>query len=392
MKKQVDIILVGGGSGGHLTPLIPIARALHEKDSSLSIAHLGQKRDPMNAILKDSAEFADYYEVEAGKYRRYFGEKWYVRLLDLKRLLMNLKDVFKVLVGICQSWYLLGKIKPRVILAKGGYVGVPVGLAASIRGIPFVTHDSDAMISLANRILSKKAARHATALDPDEYIGYEQNKTVRVGVPVRDNFNKVTSEIKNEAKKELGYKQNDKILLVLGGGLGARRINEALIKGAEQLLKNITKLRLIHITGTKLLSETEEMYKNAISTQILKRIELLAFSKELHVQSAAADVVITRAGATTLAELSAQGKACIVVPNPLLTGGHQTKNAEILEDFGAVIVVHEADISGSLISQAEALLNSESRQKELSSAFYSTFVPEAEKKIADLLIEVAKDK
>jgi len=388
MKKKADIILVGGGSGGHLTPLIPIAEQLHARDPSLRIAHIGQKNDPLNSIVH-CTDISQHYEISAGKLRRFQGESILRRVFNVGDNLLNIRDMFRVVTGTYQSWVLLGKLDPRAILTKGGYVGVPVGFAARLRRIPYMTHDSDAMVSLANKLIAGGASYHATAQNSDNYDGYEKTKIVQVGVPIRSEFTKVTVSDKQNAKKDLGYPDDNKLLLVLGGGLGARKINEAVVGLTAELLSDYKDTNIVHITGKNLLQETENSYVERVDRSLMKRVKVIAFSDALHTLSAAADVIITRAGATNMAEFSAQAKACIVIPNPLLTGGHQSKNAKVYEDIQAAVVIQEDEIDERLLGEARSLLNSISRQKSIGKALHSLFVPEAAAKIADLLLEIA---
>jgi len=388
MTKRADIILVGGGSGGHLTPLIPIAEQLHNRNPSLRIAHIGQKKDPLNSIVS-SSDISQHYEISAGKLRRFHGESWLQRVLNVRDNLLNVRDMFRVIAGTYQSWALLRRLKPKAILAKGGYVGVPVCFAARLLRIPYITHDSDAMISLANKLISGGAIYHATALDPINYKGYDREKIVQVGVPVRSEFKKVTADGMKKEKEKMGYSSDNKILLITGGGLGARRINDVAVDMATELLNSDKDLIIIHLTGHKLYDETKEAYKENVADSLLSRIKIVAFSDVLHSLSAASNVIVTRAGATNMAEFSVQAKACIVVPNPLLTGGHQSKNAKVYEDVNAAIVVQEEDIKNDLLSVVIDLLNSRSKQKAIGKALNSLFVPDAASKIADLLLEVA---
>jgi len=272
---------------------------------------------------------------------------------------------------------------------KGGYVGVPVGIAARMRRIPYITHDSDAMISLANKIISKGATYHAVAQDPEIYTGYNRKKTIKVGVPISPLFQRVTPKMQKEAKIKLEYTTDDRVLLVVGGGLGARKITMAVAASAQSLLSDDERLRIIHITGKKLFQETKDKYADMLDPTLESRVKIEAFSAVLHELSAAANVIVTRAGATNMAEFSAQAKACIVVPNPLLTGGHQSKNASVFEQKGAAIILDETKLDEDFISTLSNLLDSKSKQKSLGSALHSLYVPDAAEKIAGLLIEVS---
>ncbi|MCA9323973.1 glycosyltransferase [Candidatus Saccharibacteria bacterium] len=390
MTSKNLVALVGGGSGGHLTPLIPVAEKLKLKRADVRIVHIGQKGDPLNSITKNADVIDEQLLVAAGKYRRYHGENWLVRLVDIRTFFFNVRDFFQFITGIFQAWFLLGKLKPRVILMKGGYVCAPVGIAAGLRGIPYVTHDSDAMVSLAHRIIAKKATFHLTAMDPELYLPqYSIDKTRQVGVPVRADYTFVTKEDQARARKKLGMSNDEKVLLVVGGGLGARNINNAIIQNMNKLLAH--KVTIVMITGHKLFAEVERSLGSlGLQENERERIKTIAFSDELHTLSAAADVVITRAGATNMAEFAAQGKACIVVPSPFLAGGHQLKNAQALEKTRATIVVDESNIS-TLAEIATMLLDDPKQQAELSKNLHAIAHEDAAEKIADTLLQIINE-
>src|SRR3989344_909016 len=160
------IILTGGGSGGHITPILALADELKKQKPDARVIYTGQIGDSLGDIVRIHPSVDEVYGVRAGKFRRYHGQGL-MQVLDIPTLYKNIRDSFYVMIGFVQSWFLLGRLKPSVIFVRGGYVGVPVGLAAARRKIPYITHDSDAIASLANRIISKRAAAHAVALPKD---------------------------------------------------------------------------------------------------------------------------------------------------------------------------------------------------------------------------------
>lgn len=326
--------------------------------------------------------FDAQYKVFAGKFRRYNGESWFKRILDVKTNLLNIRDVFYVLFGTIESWFLLRKLKPDVILLKGGFVGVPIGLAARKR-VPIVTHDSDALPGLANRLVSRWAVYHATGMPP-EYYQYPADKMKYVGVIVADTYQPVTPGSKASYRRELGIPTDALVLMITGGSLGARAINTAVVSFAPQLLNKELKLHIIHQVG----NGNEAVYGDFKN----ERLSVQGLLANLYRYSGAADVIITRAGANTLAEFGVQAKACIVVPNPALTGGHQLKNAAFLFEKGAVTVVDEADLATrpEILQEAvETLLADEARRIELGSRLNQLTVPDAAQNLAKLLVSAA---
>ncbi|MEO8784821.1 MAG: glycosyltransferase, partial [Candidatus Saccharimonadales bacterium] len=193
----MKVLLTGGGSGGHITPLLAVAQKLKQLDPTVQIFYVGERHSKF-ASMTNGREgqrlFDQRYAIFAGKFRRYHGQSWLARLMDVKTLFYNSRDLVFVALGIIQSWWLLRRLKPDVILMKGGYVGVPVGLAAS-RRIPLITHDSDAMPGLANRLVSGRAVFHATALPASQYPGYQVSKTRQVGVIVSADYQLMTPQL-----------------------------------------------------------------------------------------------------------------------------------------------------------------------------------------------------
>jgi UDP-N-acetylglucosamine--N-acetylmuramyl-(pentapeptide) pyrophosphoryl-undecaprenol N-acetylglucosamine transferase len=384
-----SILLVGGGSGGHLTPLLAVAEALKRQDNSLIVVHIGQKGEALDDVLSNSA-VDNHFAITAGKFRRYHGESLVSHLLDIKTLLLNVRDLFRFIIGTIHAWFLLGKIKPSSILLKGGFVCVPVGLAARLRHIPYITHDSDAVPGLANKITSKHAVYNTTAM-PSEIYPYDQAKTIQVGIPLRSEFKRVSEADRDNSKKGLGLGVSTKVLLSVGGGLGAQKVNNAVVKASKKLLAN-NDLFIIHLTGKKLFNETQIAYEVQLNQEEQSSIKLIDFTTEIAKYSAAADVIITRGGATNIAEFAQQAKACIVIPNPVLTGGQQIHNAKVLADNNAAIIVDETELD-TLSSRVQELLDStETARKNLGLKLHNLAVSDGDEKLATLLIEIAQSR
>lgn len=385
-RTDKTYMLVGGGSGGHLTPLIAVADALKRQSPAARIVYVGQKGESLQAVVEHPA-IDDHAAISAGKFRRYHGESLLRHMLDVKTVALNVRDFFKFLVGLGQAWRLLGRLRPDVIFLKGGFVCVPVGFAARLRGIPYITHDSDAIPGLANRLTAGHARYNTTAMSPQLYP-YDASKTVQVGIPLQPEFTKVSATELKQAKLSLGYKETDQVLFCVGGGLGARSINESLAHASAQLLNDYDNLYIIQITGKKLFDETKQLYSKVLPESLVARVKLIDFTTELYKFSAAADVVLTRAGATNIAEFAAQAKACVVVPAPHLTGGQQLHNAAALRKAEAAIIVDE-DKLDSLAATIGTLLKDSNRRTGLGERLHELARSDAAEKLAQLLVETA---
>ncbi|HEX7962980.1 MAG TPA: glycosyltransferase [Candidatus Saccharimonadales bacterium] len=338
----MKVVVTGGGSGGHITPVLAVAHELKKIDPKTVVAYIGQTGDSLADVPEQDKNIDRVYTVRAGKFRRYHGEGL-KQLLDVPTLYKNLRDAVFVLVGIWQSFWLLGKLRPDVIFTRGSFVSVPVCLAARLRGIPYITHDSDAIPSLANRIIAPWAKVHAVAL-PKEVYHYPPERTVTVGVPISDKFHPLTAQEVAADRDQLGLRGADAVLLITGGGLGAQRINMAAVACMPELLTRYPGLMVVHIAGRLEETAVRQQYHQELPPKQQRQVIIKGFVTNMHQYSGAADVIVTRAGGTSIAEFAVQGKACVVVPAPHLSGGHQLKNARVLADRKAVKLVQESTL------------------------------------------------
>lgn len=390
--KPPTIVVTGGGSGGHITPLLAVAQELKHQQPRTRIVYIGERGGILSDIAEGHSTVDESYQIFAGKLRRYHSEGL-KQLLDIPTMLKNLRDIVFVFLGFWQAMWRLMHIKPAAIFVKGGFVCVPVGLAAALLRIPYVTHDSDAIPGLANRIVSRWAAAHAVAM-PVELYPYPPDKTVQVGIPIDASFMSVTDELKRQYRAELGITHAEQVIFVIGGGLGAVRLNDAVTTIAGQLLQVFPHLYILHGVGRGNEQATQANY-DLLSENLRRRVIVKGFIKDLYRHSGAADVVITRGSATSLAEFAAQGKACIVVPNPFLTGGHQLKNADHLEKSGAVLVVAEDEIkqnAAALYPEVIGLLRNPQKRQELGGRLQQTVHPDAAARLAALILQYARKK
>lgn len=376
------MLLTGGGTGGHITPLLAVAHELKLLEPNSEVIYVGEHRGKFGHLTDGQQDIDGVHTVFAGKFRRYHGQSWLRRLFDIKTILLNIRDLFYLLIGIVQSWFLIGRLKPNVIFLKGGFVGVPIGVAARLRQVPFMTHDSDALPGLANRLVGRWARLHATALPADNY-SYPRADVRHVGVLVSPDYAPVQPQTLNDWRQELDLPTTGQILLITGGSLGASRLNRAVIDIIDKLLQDNPGLYIVHQVGKGKIGEYRS-YTN-------ERLRILEFLRPMHKYTAVADAVVTRAGANTLAELGVQGKACIVVPNPQLTDGHQTKNAQQLSQKNAVIVVSEDELPAGLDQAIRDLLNDTEKQTQLGEQFKRITIPDAAHKLAKLIQELAEE-
>lgn len=326
--------------------------------------------------------------IVSGKLRRYHALPWWQQAMRLRTIVVpNIRDSFKVMFGIGQAIFKMILWRPNLVFTKGGFVCLPIGLAARVLRIPLVIHDSDAHPGLTNRVLARWADRILTGA-PLEYYPYPRGISRHVGIPIQVELedDRLTAA---ERKLSLALHPDRHLIVCTGGGLGASRINAAVLAILPQLLEH--NCQVVLITGEKNYQQTMTL----LGSDVPQYLTITPFiSGNLHEYFAAADVVVTRAGATTLLELAALARPTIIIPNIHLTGGHQRKNAAVYADSGAAIVVDEVSIGSSPEALADAvidLVDNPERRAALSRAIHQHAKPDAARETVDIIVDVLKE-
>lgn len=319
MKK---IVMTGGGTAGHVTPNVALMPAL--KEAGYDIHYIGSYTGIEKELIE--AQKIPYTGIASGKLRRYF---------DLK----NISDPFRVIKGFAQAIGLMHKIKPDIVFSKGGFVSVPVVLAAKTCGIPAIIHESDITPGLANKI-AIKGAKKVCCNFPETLKYLPADKAVLTGSPIR---RELLSGNKENAYKLCGFPAEKKpVLLIIGGSLGSRAINEAVRKVLNELLKDF---HIIHLCGKGNLDES----LNGITGYA----QFEYASSELTDMLALADIAISRAGANSICELLALHKPNILIPlSAAASRGDQILNANSFEKQGFSYVIKEEDVTDEILLSA----------------------------------------
>lgn len=292
---------------------------------------------------------------------------------------LNIRDLGRFGVGITQSIKILRRFSPDVVFIKGGYVALPVGLAAGLLKIPYVVHESDVVPGLTNKTLSKRATTVATGFPVDKYHELPKDKLVFTGSPIRPEILKA-HRLEGLAKFKLN--PDLPVILVIGGSLGAKRVNEAIVDA----LKGLTEFcQVIHITGERDIERVRFEVKRLQLAQP-ERYQAHSFLMgELAMALAAADVVISRAGANSIAELAALKKPTILIP-----AGHlrdQETNAQVLARAGAVRVIPEPRLTPArIVSEVKLLTEDEAERARLSEHIADFAVDDAAERLAKLIL------
>ncbi|MDB5160152.1 MAG: hypothetical protein JWO99_415 [Candidatus Saccharibacteria bacterium] len=377
---------MGGGSGGHVTPVVAVLkeiRAMHPKAELrfwCDMKFAPQARATVEAF--DST--IPVHTIVAGKFRRYYHLTVFQQLTWPSLVLKNVGDAFKVGVGFIQSFFKLIFWRPDVVFTKGGYVCLPVGFAAHLLRIPLVIHDSDAHPGLTNRVLSKWASAIGTGA-PLEYYPYPKAKTTYVGIPIAAEFHPYTTSEQIAAKKEWGIAADRPLIVVTGGGLGAMRINEVVAESLHSL-QQLGSVVLVAGAG-----QYDEL--RSLMPADSEHFQLYPFVTNMHSLLGASDIVVTRAGATTILELAALEKPTILIPNGKLTGGHQLKNAAVYQEAGAVTVLDEELLVADplLLAKEIKLLFSEPKETAAMAHRFKAFSkPDAAKDMATMILRAVR--
>ncbi len=324
--------------------------------------------------------------ITSGKLRRYHHLTTVQQLLKFRTIVLpNIVDMAKVAVGTVESAVRLMRWRPEVVFTKGGFVCLPIGLAARFLRIPLVIHDSDAHPGLTNRVLARFAVAIGTGA-PLKFYNYPASKARYVGVPVRAGFTPYSPERQAREKRNLGFSEERPLVVVTGGGLGAKRLNMAVAMALDALL--------VHTNVILISGEAQYDELNALTTGDDKRYQLHPFvSQGMAEMLGAADIVVARAGATTIVELAALAKPTILVPNGYLTGGHQLKNAAVYAEKDAVVVIDEEELEKRpelLVDAIANLLADPPHREAMGAAFHAFAKPDAARDMAELILSAAK--
>ena len=361
--SQRKYIVSGGGTGGHVFPAIAIADALRKKDPSCDILFVG-------AIGKLEMQKVP----EAG----YPIEGLKIAGLQRRLTIKNLSFPFKLLSSLWRAKKIVKKFNPDVVIGVGGYASGPVLKMASKRRIPTVLQEQNSHPGLTNRLLAKTASKICVAFEGLEKY-FPSEKIVMTGNPVREDI----VEIGGKREKALAhFKLNDakKVILVIGGSLGAKTLNDSILSGLNNLKQE----------NVQLIWQCGKYYYEQLKGQIGvdEDVKLHPFIKEMDFAYAAADVIISRAGALSVSELCLIKKASILIPSPNVSEDHQTKNAMALVKKDATILIKDDEARGQLVQCAKDLLHNEAEIQKLQKNIGALARPKAADAIANEIMKL----
>ncbi|GAA3609259.1 undecaprenyldiphospho-muramoylpentapeptide beta-N-acetylglucosaminyltransferase [Flavivirga amylovorans] len=357
MNRKYKIILSGGGTGGHIYPAIAIANELKSRFPGAEFLFVGAK---------------DRMEMEKVPQAGYDIEGLWISGIQRKLSLKNLAFPLKLISSIWSARSIIKSFKPDVAIGTGGFASGPLLYVAASSNIPSLIQEQNSYPGITNKLLSKKTQKICVAYDGLERF-FPREKIIKTGNPVRQDLLDVDSKIV-EAKEFFNLKHGKYTLLVLGGSLGARRVNE-LIENKLDFL-DAQNIQIIWQCG-KLYYQQYKIYNNTNNVQVYEFLNNMDFAY------AAADVVISRAGASSVSELCIVGKPVIFIPSPNVAEDHQTKNAMAIVNNDAAMLIKEADLDVDFENKFSQLIASPEKQKKLGSNIKKMALVHATTQIAD---------
>ena len=357
-------IISGGGTGGHIFPAISIANALKKQMPDADILFVG-------ALGR--------MEMERVPAAGYPIEGLPVSGFDRKNMLRNVKVLFNLVQSMILARRIIKKFNPEVVIGVGGYASAPTLRAASALGIPTLIQEQNSYAGVTNKLLAKKARKICVAYDGMERF-FQQGKIVLTGNPVRQDLFAIAPKT-DEAYQFFGLDPKKRTILVVGGSLGARTLNQSMIAGLEKILK--TDVQVIWQTGKFYIDSARKAAESYVSPALV----VTDFVSRMDLAYSIADLVVSRAGASSISELCLLAKPVILVPSPNVAEDHQTQNALALVRKDAAVMIKDMDAMEQLVDSALKLIEDESELTKLS----KNILKLAEKDSADrIAVEVMK--
>ncbi|WGH75165.1 undecaprenyldiphospho-muramoylpentapeptide beta-N-acetylglucosaminyltransferase [Tenacibaculum tangerinum] len=350
MKQSINVIISGGGTGGHIYPAIAIANEIKVRYPEAKILFVGAK---------------DKMEMEKVPQAGYDIEGLWISGIQRKLTLKNLMFPFKLLSSLWKAYQIIRKFKPDVAVGTGGFASGPTLMVANQRGIPTLIQEQNSYPGITNKVLGKKAGKICVAYDNLERF-FPVDKIVKTGNPVRQDLLFIHTKVE-EGKDFFELDTSKKTILILGGSLGARKINQ-LVEANLEFFKKLD-VQLIWQCG-KLYFEEYKKYDEQENVQVHQ------FLNRMDLAYAAADFIVSRAGASSVSELCIVGKPTIFIPSPNVAEDHQTKNAKSIADKHGAILIRENELETFHVV-LETLLKDKGKQESLSENINELALPNA---------------
>jgi len=368
----LKILFSGGGTAGHINPAVAIAKYIREQHPGWDILFVGTQRGLEKNLVPQEGFEIRFVEIEG---------------LKRKLSLDNLKTIKYLMKGICQSRKILKEYKPDIVIGTGGYVCAPVVLSASFMKIPTLIHEQNVFPGITVKLLSRFVSSVAISFEESKKYLKPKHKLILTGNPIRQ---EILHSDYAESRKKL--KLDDRpFILAFGGSLGAEKINETMCEVIGYIAKE-NKYQLTLGTGQRQYNHVMDVIKQqGIHLDVHSNIRVVPYIYNMHDLLSAADIVISRAGAITVSELTALGKPAILIPSPNVTHNHQEYNARALEKQGAAVVLTEDKLSGKVLyEQIKALLEDKEKLKNMRKNSLNMGITNSTEKIYNIVMELIK--
>lgn len=369
MDKKIKVLVSGGGTGGHIFPAISIANAIKNKCPNADILFVGAE----NRMEMEKVPAAGYPIIGLP-----------VSGFDRKRLLKNIKVLFRLFKSVRLADKTVKSFSPDIAVGVGGYASGPTLWAAARRGIPTLIQEQNSYAGVTNKLLASKAKAICVAYENMERF-FPKDRTILTGNPVRQELQNDTIS-REEAIRFFNLDPSKKTILVIGGSLGARTINNSIATGIEKIPQDI---QLIWQSG----KGYDTQAKKVLDEKKPENIKQMPFISRMDMAYKAADLVISRAGASSISELCLLGKPVILIPSPNVAEDHQTKNAQALSTKNAALMIRDCDAQNLLIDTALKTVQDETALKNMSDNISKMAQRDSATRIADIIFElVTKNK
>ncbi len=369
--KKPRFIISGGGTGGHIYPAVAIANELKSRFPEAEFLFVGAK---------------DKMEMQKVPQAGYAIKGLWISGIQRKITLDNAMFPLKLASSMWNSFKIIKSFKPHVVIGTGGFASGAVLKAASMLNIPTVIQEQNSYPGITNKLLAKRAHKICVAYENLERF-FPKDKMILTGNPVRQDL--IENADKKEAIAYFNLDANKKTLLILGGSLGARRINQLIEKELDFLLSQ--NIQIIWQCGKLYFDEYKKYNSEKIATQNSQLVTVLAFIDRMDLVYAAADVVISRSGASSVSELCIVGKPTIFIPSPNVAEDHQTKNAKAISEKNGAILIKESELETQFENIFSDLISNESKQSELSQNIKKLAKPNATKDIVEEIVKLIKN-
>ena len=368
------ILITGGGTGGHIYPALALVKRIKEEQPQTEFLYVGTERGLESKIVPEYGLPFSPLKVEGFK-----------RELTFRGLLYNFQTIRLFLQSISKAKKIIRQFSPDIVIGTGGYVAAPVCYAASKENVPTIIHEQNSVAGITNKFLARHVSSIAICFEEarKQFKGYE-NKVILTGNP---RAQEVAGMVQTDCLKQFGLEPSKDTVLIFGGSRGARKINDSVLENSKELLTK--KYQILFVTGESHYEAIADRWAS-ITGEVINQgnVKIVPYIKNMPEVFASVSLVVSRSGATTLAELTSLGVPSILIPSPNVTEDHQTKNAQSLEIAGAAVLINESELNDTyLMETLDELMMNKTKREQMS----RESIRLGKQNASDLLIQLMMD-